>query len=72
MYPDNMVQVSVRMYLYRWIDHAEDDPGNSHFQVSLAAAALVIPSPGSTTSRMTSCPWPLDYASHSVFHAGHY
>ena len=72
MYPDNMVQVSVRMYLYRWIDHAEDDPGNSHFQASLAAAALITSSPYSRTSRMTSCQQPLDYASHSVFHAGHY
>lgn len=41
VYPDNMVQVSVRMYLYRWIDHAEEEPGNSHFQASLLCICLV-------------------------------
>ena len=34
MYPDNMVQVNVRMYLYRWNEHTDDDPGNAHYQAS--------------------------------------
>lgn len=34
VYPDNMVKVSVRMYLYRWNEHTEDDPGNAHYQAS--------------------------------------
>ena len=27
MYPDNMVDVRVRMYLYRWNDRAADEKG---------------------------------------------
>ena len=32
MYPDNMVQVTARMYLYRWNEHTDDNPGNAHYQ----------------------------------------
>ena len=34
MYPDNMVQVTAKMYLYRWNEHSDDNPGNAHYQVS--------------------------------------
>ncbi len=34
VYPDNMVQVTARMYLYRWNEHTDDNPGNAHYQVS--------------------------------------
>ena len=37
VYPDNMVQVSVRLYMYRWNEHSDDDPGNAHYQASARA-----------------------------------
>lgn len=34
VYPDNLVQVRVRMYLYRWADRPHDEGGLSNYEVS--------------------------------------
>jgi len=36
-----MVQVNVRMYLYRWNEHTDDDPGNAHYQASSSETFLI-------------------------------
>lgn len=33
MYPDNMVQIRVRMYLYRWADRPNDEGGLLNYEV---------------------------------------
>lgn len=43
VYPDNMVQVTARMYLYRWNEHSDDNPGNAHYQAGRQTTLLMLP-----------------------------
>jgi hypothetical protein len=39
VYPDSMVHVRVRLYLYRWHDRAQDDTGNTNYEVRFLSNA---------------------------------